>query len=333
MSTLFLCGAGNSEGVRLAMILQREQGRWDRIVLLDDDPEIIGKDRIGVPIVGPFDDLANADAGADQVVNLVARTTRGRWKARERIASFGIPFAQLLHPNVDIFGADLADDVIVYHNATIGPEVVLGQGCVVFMGAVVGHECVADAGCVMAANSVLNARVQLGKRVYIGTNSATIPEIEIGDDATVAAGSVVVRHVGAGETAMGVPAENLSPHAPAEPAAIPRARRAGKTTTDPAVKAAIVTIWCEVLKKPEIDDNASFFEIGGDSLKALMMREQVKAVLGADLGVTDVFKYPTARSLAAYVSAMGVEAPAGAEPASDRASKRANAMRRRRGRT
>ena len=135
-STLYLCGAGNSEGVRLALTVNYRTPQWDRILLLDDDPTKTGGELCGVEIAGGFDLLAGANPATDRVANLVARTTRGRRGAREKIASFGIPFASMIDADVNSAGVDLKDDdTIVYHHATLGPEVVIDGGSVVGGGA------------------------------------------------------------------------------------------------------------------------------------------------------------------------------------------------------
>ncbi len=205
MRTLYLCGAGNSEGVRLSQRVAQSDGRWDRIVLLDDDPRTHGQSILGVEIAGSFNALTQADPSSSEVANLIARTTIKRWVSRQRIESFGLRFASLISPEVDIAGADLEADVVVYHNATVGPQTSIGSGSVVFMGAVVGHESRVGRGCIVAANAVLNARVQLGDGVYVGTNAAVLPEVKIGEWATIAAGSVAAMDVPAGATLMGVP--------------------------------------------------------------------------------------------------------------------------------
>ena len=51
MTTLYLCGAGNPEGVRLALNINKAQNRWDQIVILDDDHSKHGQSIVGVGIV------------------------------------------------------------------------------------------------------------------------------------------------------------------------------------------------------------------------------------------------------------------------------------------
>lgn len=208
MSTLYLCGASNPEGVRLALRVNGVEKRWDRIVLVDDDESRHGQFLLGIPVVGSFSLLEEAHP-TDEAVNLVARTTHRRVEAGRRIAMYGVPCARLVHPGVEVDGAELACDVMVYPHATIGPQALIGEGSVVFMGAVVGHGSRVGAHCVVAPNAVLNARVVVGDRVYVGTNASVLPDLRIGDDSTIAANSAVMRHVRTGATVIGVPAKTL----------------------------------------------------------------------------------------------------------------------------
>ncbi|MBI3667466.1 MAG: hypothetical protein HY236_14775 [Acidobacteria bacterium] len=205
MTTLYLCGAGNSEGVRLAQVINQKQGRWDRLILLDDDAAKHGRSILGVEVAGPFAMLAQASADWAEVINLVARTTAKRWAAHCKMEEYGLSFAALISPSVDTAGVEFGKDIIVYQNATVGPEVSLGDGSVIFMGAAVGHESQLGRCCVLAPNAVVNARVRLGDGVYVGTNATILPEVKVGPWATIAAGSVATRDVPPGATVMGVP--------------------------------------------------------------------------------------------------------------------------------
>ncbi|MFC1782210.1 acetyltransferase [Planctomycetota bacterium] len=207
MSTLYLCGAGNPEGVRLALRINHEQVRWDRIVVLDDDPHKWGKSILGVEIIGPFAYLEKADANSSEVVNLITRSSVKRWLARGKIEQYGLPFATLIHPNVDTNGAELGKGVTAYQNSIIGPEAFIDDGSVIFMGAAAGHECHLARGCILAPNAVVNARVKLGDGAYVGTNAAIMPEVNIGAWVTIGACSAVIRDVPTGATVMGVPSK------------------------------------------------------------------------------------------------------------------------------
>ncbi len=207
MRTLYLCGAGNPEGVRLARIINKAQARWDRIVLLDDDPNKHGKSILGVTIAGPFSQLENAEAGDSEIVNLITRSSVKRWLVWTKIGKYGLPFASLIHPDVDTDGAEIGPGVTAYQNSIIGAEARVGEGSVIFMGAIAGHECALGRCCILAPNAVVNARVKLEDGSYVGSNAAIMPEVSVGAWSTIGACSSVIRDVPTGATVIGVPSK------------------------------------------------------------------------------------------------------------------------------
>lgn len=341
MRTLYLCGAGNSEGVRLALTINRHQRRWERMVLLDDDSAKHGRSMLGVDILGPFAMLQQADSDSDEVVNLVARTTKGRWAARRKIESYGIGFAALVHPNVDVFGAQLPRDILVYEYAVVSPEIVVGEASVIFMGACVGHECCVGRCCVMATNSVLNARVELSDLVYVGTNASVLPELKVGQEATIGANSSVIQDVPGGATAIGVPAQNLVQSTKESERDVPAATfdDGGSTAalpgpSDVELERILTEICMELLSRPHVGPADNFFDMGGTSLLAIRWSERIKQAVQRDLPLTDVYRFPTVRSLAHHLgSQVGErhESPssrARAEAHRDRLARRKLARRR-----
>lgn len=302
--TLYLCGAGNSEGVRLARQVNAACHRWDHIVLLDDDPAMAGKERLGVPVVGPIDSLADVPCEHSEAVNLVARSTRSRQRVRDRIVASGVPLVPLVSPDVDTTGVSLAADVIVYRNVTLGPESTLEAGACVFMGAVVGHESRVGTCAVIAPNAVLNARVVLGEGAYVGSNASILPEVHIGDWAIVGAGSAVMHDVPAGGSAVGVPAEVYLRKAEATPPL----ELAG--AADAEMEAVISGIWCELLRVGSVGREQNFFDLGGTSLLAIVCRDRIRQATGHDVALTDMFGFPTVRALAWHLSAVAPSADA-----------------------
>jgi sugar O-acyltransferase (sialic acid O-acetyltransferase NeuD family) len=211
MTSLYLCGVGNPEGVRLALTINGAEGRWDRIMALDDDPSTKGKFILGVEIVGPFSVLEQVDPASTEVANLVARTTRKREAAKRRIQEYGLPFASLIAPDVDSTWVELGDDLTVYPHASLYANSRVGEGSVVFGGAIAGHASRVGRCCVVAPGAVINARVELAEGVYVGTNASILPDLKIGAWATIGANSAVLEDVPAGATVMGVPAQILIP--------------------------------------------------------------------------------------------------------------------------
>jgi amino acid adenylation domain-containing protein len=64
-------------------------------------------------------------------------------------------------------------------------------------------------------------------------------------------------------------------------------------------------VWADLLQVPVVDPDAHFFALGGNSLLALRMVNRIRAELGADLPLGQVFEAPTLRQLAACISRGG----------------------------
>jgi amino acid adenylation domain-containing protein len=65
----------------------------------------------------------------------------------------------------------------------------------------------------------------------------------------------------------------------------------------------LCAIWQEILKLPKIGINDDFFELGGDSLQALMMFAEIEARLGCSVSPTTIVQTPTIACLAELIRA------------------------------
>ncbi|WP_284210262.1 phosphopantetheine-binding protein [Methylorubrum aminovorans] len=71
---------------------------------------------------------------------------------------------------------------------------------------------------------------------------------------------------------------------------------------------------------------ASFFALGGHSLLAMQAHRELKAGVAPRLGITDLFRFPSARALARHLADAGA-ADAALASVSSRAAQRRNALR------
>jgi amino acid adenylation domain-containing protein len=95
------------------------------------------------------------------------------------------------------------------------------------------------------------------------------------------------------------------------------------------LQAAIAGVWGEVLGVDRVGAADNFFEIGGHSLLLVRLHARLREVLGREVPIVDLFRFPTIASLAAHL-----EPPAEAEAPDPRGRDRAamrRAMSRRRG--
>lgn len=90
-----------------------------------------------------------------------------------------------------------------------------------------------------------------------------------------------------------------------------------------------MAVWQEVLQLSEIDVEDNFFDLGGHSLLAVKVHRRLNESLERSLAITDLFRFPTVKSLAEYL-ADGADGSS-LQGSQDRAAMRRQAMAARRG--
>lgn len=96
------------------------------------------------------------------------------------------------------------------------------------------------------------------------------------------------------------------------------------------MQAQIASLWCEVLKLPDVGANDNFFDLGGHSLLAVQLHRRLRAEVAPSLTITDVFRFPTVATLAAHLDDGGRGGAAAADAVQRRAAGRLAALGQRR---
>src|SRR5262245_6915944 len=165
--------------------------------------------RLGV-VVGAIDDVPeHVGDGATLVLGVGLPATKVALV--ERLAPLGLPWATVVHPR-----------------ATIGPNVVLGEGTYVAAGAIVtvnvriGRFVTVNMQCQVAHDDVLadfvtlhpdahvSGNVTIGVGCELGTGSIVIPGRQVGDWAVLGAGCVAVRSLPGDRKYVGIPARAMT---------------------------------------------------------------------------------------------------------------------------
>jgi acyl-CoA synthetase (AMP-forming)/AMP-acid ligase II/acyl carrier protein len=76
----------------------------------------------------------------------------------------------------------------------------------------------------------------------------------------------------------------------------------------------IASVWAEVLESREVAPEASFFDLGGNSILLVRVERALRARLGQEVTLLDLFNYPTVRSLAEHLEAQAIESLPQAPP-------------------
>jgi acyl carrier protein len=128
----------------------------------------------------------------------------------------------------------------------------------------------------------------------------------------------------------------LTPNAKIDRKALPAPEAAAASSvvpfTSPAtvLEETIAGIWRDVLTVPRVGIDDNFFDLGGHSLLAIRVHGKLRSALDRELSITDLFRYPTVRSLAACLARDGKGDGEAALRGTDRGEARRNALLRRR---
>ena len=94
------------------------------------------------------------------------------------------------------------------------------------------------------------------------------------------------------------------------------------------VERTIASVWKQVLGTESVGTQENFFDIGGYSLLLVQVQSRLRDLLRRDIAITDLFKYPSIKSLAAFLNQGNGDAHDYAE-VQERMRKRKEAMQRR----
>ncbi len=185
--------------------------------VLDREPERLGSDLLGVPVLGRDDQLyAIRQRGATHFVVGVGGVgnNRPRLTLFDNAIAAGLQPLTVRHPAsicspyAEVSkGAQLLPGSIVNTNASVGANTIVNTG------AIVEHDCVVEAHVHIATGARLAGSVHVGEGAHIGVGATIRQDIVIGAWAVVGAGAVVVKNVKNNTVVAGVPARVLPPKA------------------------------------------------------------------------------------------------------------------------
>jgi natural product biosynthesis luciferase-like monooxygenase protein len=129
-----------------------------------------------------------------------------------------------------------------------------------------------------------------------------------------------------------LPALPLTPNGKVDRAALPapNAVRAASGTRElprNEVEAQLSEVWCEILKIESVGINENFFELGGHSLLLGELRLKLAERFDREIGIIELFRYPTIGSLARLFAESG-EPPKRTRRTAERSSSKQAAVQR-----
>lgn len=176
----------------------------------DAAPALHGARVLGLPVFGDDGILASYDPASIELAMGTGsvRVSPLRRQLFERLKMTGYSFTTVVHPS-----------------ATLGRDIVLGEGCQIMAGAViqagsrlglnvlvntraaVDHDCRIGDHAQIGPGAVLCGAVVIGGDSFIGAGASVIQGTCIGNGVQVGIGAAVLRHCADGSTVVGVPAK------------------------------------------------------------------------------------------------------------------------------
>lgn len=204
-----IIGAGGHAQVVADILLRMYNASADiqPIGYLDDNPLLIGKRFLDLPVLGKVVELNQINHDA-VIVGIGDNAMRQRifemvQRNGEQVAIARHPQA-VIAPDVRIEpGSVICAGVVINTGSIIGANVILNTGCTI------DHHCRVEDHAHIAPGVHLGGEVAVGEGALIGIGATVMPRCHIGAHSVVGAGACVTKSVPPGLTVVGVPAKPI----------------------------------------------------------------------------------------------------------------------------
>jgi sugar O-acyltransferase (sialic acid O-acetyltransferase NeuD family) len=203
---IIIVGAGGHAAVAAEILCRGEsnQSSFDLVGFVDDNPDLIGKEIMGSPVLGASDALEKIPH--DAIFIAIGRNSLRAKLFQEYLAQMQ-QMINLIHPS-----AVIASDVSLGMGVMIGPGVIINPGTIIGddvilnTGSSVDHHNQIGAHAHIAPGVHLGGEVVVGEGSLVGIGATVIPRCVIGSWSVIAAGATVTDKVGDHVLVAGVPA-------------------------------------------------------------------------------------------------------------------------------
>jgi sugar O-acyltransferase (sialic acid O-acetyltransferase NeuD family) len=205
---LVVYGASNfgDEIAQLFRDINAMRPEWEILGFLDDNPDLLGRTRVELPVLGNSRWLEEQAPRGIHVVVAIGDPVVKRRVAR-KVAESGASFATGVHPtavtskyNTIGSGTVVCAGAILTTNIRVGDHVVLNLSCTV------GHNSVIGDHTTVNPIVAISGDVTIEEAVLLGTGATVVDKVRIGRGAVIGAGATVTKDIGPFATAVGTPA-------------------------------------------------------------------------------------------------------------------------------
>lgn len=177
---------------------------------LDDDPDLVGQQIQGLPVLGSLSCLPDI---AHDVIIVAIGDNAIRYRVFSTLKHKGASFVTACHPSAVIApdvqigaGTAICAGVVINPGSVIGSSVILNTGCTVDH-----HSRIADHAHI-APGVHLGGGVRVGEGALVGIGANVMPHRRVGAWTVVGGGALVHHDLPKGVVAVGVPARIIRKH-------------------------------------------------------------------------------------------------------------------------
>lgn len=186
---LFIIGAGFPDAIRTFRNSTINQF-YDLVGILDDNPLLLGKNILGVKIVGSLD-LLNNHRGVN-IFNSVGLSKASRNRVNKKLENYEVIFQSIIHQNVNTENVIIEPGCFIAQTAYLEPNSSIGEGTMLLPGVTVGHDTKIGQNCFISSGVHIGGNVRVGDYCWIGAGSCIHPNSAIGNGSVIDMNSRVI---------------------------------------------------------------------------------------------------------------------------------------------
>lgn len=207
---LLVGGGGHCMSVLDSLL---SKGEYFEIGIIDR-MENVGKNILGIPIVGTDDDLPRLfqeDFRCAFVSIGSIGNTKLRVKLFNTLENVGFEIPNIIDKSAVISNhVTLEKGIFVGKNAVINAGSTLHRGSIVNTSTVIEHESTVGEFTHISPGTVICGEVSVGNHTHIGANSVVKQQVNIGSNTIIGMGSVVLKDIGNNFIAFGNPCREVN---------------------------------------------------------------------------------------------------------------------------
>lgn len=178
-----------------------------------DTKENIGKNILGIPIIGCDDDLAKFfNEGFKEAFVTVGSigNPKLRIKLFNILEEMGFEIPNIIDKTAIVSDhTKLANGIFVGRNAVINAGSIIHKGAIINTSTTIEHDCIIEEFVHIAPGTVLCGEVHVGKSTHIGARSVIKQQTMVGSNTVIGLGSTVLKNIQNNIVAYGNPCKEV----------------------------------------------------------------------------------------------------------------------------